>query len=183
MSDPHNMITQEERKELERLALDDIVDKDRASDILKAVDEGVLPPPASIEWFIETFRAASEQEPIFTTVVGDYKVKELLELGRIIWGSHRYELDEILVRLQVGVGDLARCTRDGEPKTRSWYSKGTLQVDTEARDKWVREVKKELGNIIFSTIRWCDDLGFDVTVCLALAIEAQRKFAASGKPR
>jgi len=36
----------------------------------------------------------------------------------------------------------------------------------------VRELKKELGNIIFSTIRWVDDLGLDVLECLDLAIEA-----------
>ena len=48
---------------------------------------------------------------------------------------------------------------------------------------WEREFKKELGNIIFSTIRWIDDLGLDVLECLDLAIEAQEKFANSGRPR
>lgn len=100
-------------------------------------------------------------------VLGDYKVRELLDRGRLIWGNHRYRIDEIVVRLMVGVGDLARLARSSAP---------TL-------DEYQHEVKKELGNVIFSTIRWCDDLGFDVIECLALAIEAQKKFATSGKPR
>ena len=105
------------------------------------------------------------------TVVGDYRIGELLETGRNIWGNHRYRLGEIIVRLGVGFGDLCRLDRGGEPRT------------PEERVDWTYEVKKELGNIIFSTIRWCDDLGFDPVQCLALAIEAQRKFANSGKAR
>jgi hypothetical protein len=104
-------------------------------------------------------------------VVGDYKLAELVTLGRDIWGNYRYRLDEIVPRLMVGVGDLARLVRSGEPRYPA------------QRSEYADEVKKELGNIIFSTIRWCDDLGFDVAECLVLAIEAQRKFAASGKPR
>ena len=37
------------------------------------------------------------------------------------------------------------------------------------------ELKKELGNIIFSTIRWCDDLGYDPEECIRLAIDSQKK--------
>ena len=103
--------------------------------------------------------------------VGDYRLGELVATGRQIWGSHRYRLDEIVVRLMVGVGDLARLTRAGEPRL------------ADARMEWANEVKKELGNVVVSTLRWCDDLGFDVTECVTLAIEAQRKFAASGKAR
>lgn len=88
--------------------------------------------------------------------------------GRQIWGGDRLTLPEIVIRLTVGVGDLARLTRDG------------------AKDNYcgnVQELKKELGNIIFSTIRWVDDLGLDVLECLDLAIEAQEKFAKSGRAR
>lgn len=105
------------------------------------------------------------------TVVGDYKVRELAELGRTIWGDHRYRLDEITIRLMKGVGDLALICRNGEPRSPELRVERTL------------EIKKELGNIIFSTIRWCDDLGFDVIECVALAVEAQRKYATSGKVR
>lgn len=38
------------------------------------------------------------------------------------------------------------------------------------------ELKKEMGNIIFSTIRWADDLGYDPEECVRLAIGCQKKF-------
>ena len=94
--------------------------------------------------------------------------------GRQIWGEQRLTLPEITVRLMVGVGDLARAVRRG-----TWADN---DLDAE-REALRHEVKKELGNIIFSTIRWIDDLGLDVLECLDLAIEAQEKFAKSGRPR
>ncbi len=66
----------------------------------------------------------------------------------------------------VGVGDLARLGRD-------------IQMP----ELYAHEAKKELGNILFSTIRWIDDLGLDPLECLDLAIEAQEKFARSGRAR
>jgi hypothetical protein len=87
--------------------------------------------------------------------------------GRQIWGDDKLTLPEVAVRLMVGVGDLARVTRGRQDRTPEGLS----------------ELKKELGNIIFSTIRWVDDLGLDVLECLDLAIEAQEKFANSGRPR
>ena len=111
------------------------------------------------------------------------KVREQVHAGlsalrvqaRQIWGTDKLGLPEIAIRLMVGVGDLARLVRDhGAP----------LSVSHGAVAKTVNnELKKELGNIIFSTIRWCDDLGLDVMECLDLAIEAQEKFAKSGRPR
>lgn len=104
--------------------------------------------------------------------------------AREIWGADNLTLPMIVLRLTVGVGDLARLARDGEPDVQSYVEgKGPLVVDTRAQDAWRRELKKELGNIIFSTIRWIDDLGLDVLECLDLAIEAQEKFAKSGRPR
>ena len=95
----------------------------------------------------------------------------LLHHARDIWGpQYRQPLDEIVVRLMVGLGDLARKVRDGRP----------TELHVEA---WRAEVKKELGNLIFSTIRWCDDLGFRPEECVAAAIEAQTAFARSGSPR
>ncbi len=85
--------------------------------------------------------------------------------GRQIWGDTRHTLPEITLRLMVGVGDLARAARDRFEQVPG------------------RDVKKELGNILFSTIRWIDDLGLDPMECLDLAIEAQEKFAQSGRPR
>jgi len=95
--------------------------------------------------------------------------------GRQIWGESRHPLGEIVVRLMVGVGDLARLARD-HVQLHLWSPD---EDHLERRD----ELKKELGNIIFSTIRWCDDLGLDVMECLELAIEAQETFAQSGRTR
>lgn len=100
--------------------------------------------------------------------------------ARQIWGERDYsnDLHGIVVRLMVGVGDLSRLARD-----RSLVLDRGCPVDVEGREIARRELKKELGNIIFSTIRWVDDLGLDVLECLDLAIEAQEKFAKSGRPR
>ncbi len=99
-----------------------------------------------------------------------YTISELLINARGIWGNDRMRLDQIVVRLMVGVGDLARAARDGRPSS-------------PVIDNWNAEVKKELGNLIFSTIRWCDDLGLTPEECIDAAVEAQRKFARSGRTR
>lgn len=99
--------------------------------------------------------------------------------GRQIWGDTRHTFPEIVTRLTVGIGDLARLARDGAPSIENYPNGG----HADAHFAFERELKKELGNIIFSTIRWVDDLGFDVLECLDLAIEAQEKFAGSGRPR
>ena len=99
--------------------------------------------------------------------------------GRQIWGEDKMPLEKIAVRLMVGVGDLARAARDGIPEERPDLG----GLDADARLEWRRALKKELGNIVFSTIRWIDDMGLDVLECLDLAIDAQEKFAKSGRPR
>ena len=38
------------------------------------------------------------------------------------------------------------------------------------------EIKKELGNMLFSTIRWADDLGFSPEECIELAKAAQQRY-------
>lgn len=102
--------------------------------------------------------------------------------GRQIWGngvaapSVKHDLTGIMLRLMVGVGDLARLARDHRNLPMD-PSNGAVSVAIN------NELKKELGNVIFSTIRWVDDLGLDVLECLDLAIEAQEKFANSGRPR
>jgi len=83
--------------------------------------------------------------------------------GRQIWGNTQHTLPEIVLRLMVGVGDLARLARD--------------------RENMASEAKKEFGNILLSTVRWIDDLGLDPMECLDLAVEAQEKFAKSGRSR
>lgn len=101
----------------------------------------------------------------------------LLVQARQIWGDDtRQTLDEIVVRLVVVVGDIARVARDGGLNLNPG---GDVRPAVAHRE----EVKKELGNVLFSTIRWIDDLGLDPMECLDLAIEAQEKFAKSGRPR
>lgn len=105
-------------------------------------------------------------------------ISALLTRARQIWGDTRHTLPEIVLRLMVGVGDLARLARD-----RPVYRDGGVLKMTLISDENARELKKELGNVLFSTIRWIDDLGLDALECLDLAIEAQEKFAKSGRPR
>lgn len=100
--------------------------------------------------------------------------------ARQIWGDDRLFLPGVVTRLMVGVGDLARLVRDGKPGSRPGVSHEELVVAIAAYE---RELKKELGNVLFSIVRWIDDLGLDVLECLDLAVEAQEKFANSGRPR
>jgi hypothetical protein len=104
-------------------------------------------------------------------------IAALIVQGRQIWGEKPQfaTMESIAVRLMVGVGDLARLARDGWPQLGR-----TSAADFERHN---RELKKEFGNILFSTIRWIDDLGLDPLECLDLAIEAQEKFAKSGRAR
>lgn len=94
----------------------------------------------------------------------------LLVQARQIWGhpSHTPTIDEIVVRLTAAIGHLAHLACDGSALDRAVYA---------------QLLKRELGNVLFSTIRWIDDLGLDPLECLDLAIEAQEKFAKSGRPR
>jgi hypothetical protein len=93
----------------------------------------------------------------------DMNVKELLKSGREIWGNEKLPLPQIIINLGKVYGDLCRWERNA-PKDRETHTD--------------EELKKELGNIIFSTIRWCDDLGYDPEECIRIAIDCQKKFNA-----
>ncbi|TAK04656.1 hypothetical protein EPO33_01530 [Patescibacteria group bacterium] len=95
-------------------------------------------------------------------------IPDMLREGRAIWGDQKLTLGQIIVRLGVGVGDLCRYERNAE-KDASSHSPD--------------ELKKEMGNVIFSMIRWCDDLGYDPEECVRLAIESQKRFAAQNTRR
>ncbi len=89
------------------------------------------------------------------------EIKNLLQQGREIWSGQKLNLGQIIVRLGKVFGDICRYERDA------------------TKDKNVHtdeDLKKELGNVIFSTIRWCDDLGYDPEECIKIAIECQKKF-------
>jgi hypothetical protein len=104
-----------------------------------------------------------------TTSPNNYDIRDLLARGRAIWGSDNDDklgLSQIVIRLGVGFGDLCRMARGA------------------SKDKYDgHEVMKELGNLIFSVIRWCDDMGYDPVACVELAMEAQRKFAEANRSR
>jgi hypothetical protein len=89
------------------------------------------------------------------------EVKDLLGKSRKIWGDEKLSLSQIIVRMGKVFGDICRWERDA------------------LKDKSVHtdeDLKKEMGNIIFSTIRWCDDLGYNPEECIDLAIDCQEKF-------
>lgn len=88
------------------------------------------------------------------------KIEELLELARKTWPQKMSE-QEIAVAMGVVYGDICQYVRD----------------HSEDKDVNVEVLKKELGNIIFSTIRWCDDLGLDPNECIELAKATQERYA------
>ena len=89
------------------------------------------------------------------------EIKNLLIQSREIWGDQKLSLAQIIVRMGKVFGDICR-----------WERNAPKDEDIHNND----ELKKELGNIIFSTIRWCDDLGSDPEDCIKIAIDAQKKF-------
>ncbi len=89
------------------------------------------------------------------------EIKILLKHSRAIWGDQKLPLAQIIVRMGKVFGDLCRWERNA-PKDEKTHTD--------------QELKKELGNIIFATIRWCDDLGYDPEECINEAIDCQKKF-------
>lgn len=88
-------------------------------------------------------------------------IDQLLVQAKSIWKNEKLELKDILIRLGKVYGDVCR-----------WERNAPKDAATHTDD----ELKKELGNIIFSTIRWCDDLGYDPKECIERAIRCQHEF-------
>lgn len=89
------------------------------------------------------------------------EIKNLLKTGREIWGEKKLTLCQGIVVIGKVFGDICRWERNAE-KDKAIHTDG--------------ELKKELGNIIFTTIRFCDDLGYNPEDCINIAIECQRKY-------
>ncbi len=89
------------------------------------------------------------------------EIKALLSEGREIWGDKKLSLSEIIVRMGKVFGDICQ-----------WERNAVKDKDNHTDE----ELKKELGNIIFSTIRWCNDLGYDPEECITIAKDCQKKF-------
>ena len=88
------------------------------------------------------------------------EIKQLLIESRDIWGDKKCTLAQIIVRMGKVFGDICRWERNEKPS------------DRQNQD----ELKKEMGNMIVSSIRWCDDLGYDPEDCIKIALEAQKKY-------
>jgi len=89
-------------------------------------------------------------------------IKKLLALGQKIWKKEKLSLGEIIVRMGKVFGDICR------------FERNAIKDKDKHTDK---ELKKEMGNIIFSTIKWCKDLGYDPEDCINEAIKCQKKGA------
>ena len=89
------------------------------------------------------------------------EIKNLLSEGRNIWRDEKLSLSQIIPCLGKVYGDICKWERDA-----------IKDKETHTDE----ELKKELGNIIFSTIRWCDDLGYNPEECIKLAIDCQKEF-------
>jgi len=89
------------------------------------------------------------------------EIKQLLTESREIWGEKKCDLAQIVIRMGKVFGDICRYARNEKP--------------TDAPNE--EELKKELGNMIISSIRWCDDLGYDPEECIGIAQNAQKKYA------
>jgi len=116
--------------------------------------------------------------------IKDATLEEILNLGRFIWGPRPVgpdstaQLPGVVVRMMVTVGDLARIAR-----TYGSVHWKPIQGELEKRSDARNEIKKELGNLILSAVRWADDLGLSVNECVARAVVAQYAFAESRRPR
>ncbi len=88
-------------------------------------------------------------------------IQDLLKEGRTIWGDKPMTLEHITVAMGVVYGDVCR-------QARAKIERG--EVDDQ-------ELQKELGNLLMSIVRWCNDLGYDPEKCIALARQSQLKYA------
>lgn len=89
-------------------------------------------------------------------------IKQILTDSRAVWGNKKLILSQIIIRMGKIYGDICR------------YARGESIADRSSED----ELKKELGNLIVSATRWCDDLGFDPYECVSLAVAAQKRYVA-----
>lgn len=94
------------------------------------------------------------------------QIQELQQQARQIWGQEKLSLSEIIVRMGVVFGTICRWERN----------------EKEDADKHTEQnLKMKMGHMIFSTIRWCEDLGFDPEDCIKQAIKSQEDFVKSNK--
>ena len=88
-------------------------------------------------------------------------VDGLLGKSQEIWGKEKQTLEQIIVRMGKIYGDVCR-----------WERNYPRDAETHKDE----ELQKEFGSIIFSTIYWCNSLGFDPNECIEKAIESQERY-------
>jgi len=86
--------------------------------------------------------------------------QDLLKQEREIWGDKKQTLEHIAICMGKPYGDICEQARS--------------KIETGKFDEV--ELKKELGNTVASTIRFIDDLGYDVEECINLALDSQRAY-------
>jgi hypothetical protein len=91
--------------------------------------------------------------------------------ARQVWGTESISLSEMALWLRLSAEVLERLARA--------FPDRPMMASARDVDAGRIELQRELGNIIFSTIRWIDDLGFDARECLDLAI----KWAPPAQPK
>ena len=89
------------------------------------------------------------------------QIKDLLQQSKEIWSGQKLSLWGVIVRMWKVFWDLCRRERNA-PKDQKTHTD--------------EELMKELWNIIFSTIRWCDDLGYNPEECIKKAMDCQKIF-------
>jgi len=116
-------------------------------------------------------------------------LQKLIEEGREIWGPEKLDTAGVLARLVVNVGKLARHVRGATADTTLCPDCSPFGPPDEC-EKCGRtgrvsafDLRMVMGNILFSVIRWCDDLGLNPSECCQIAAEQQRRFAAENPER
>lgn len=90
------------------------------------------------------------------------EIKDILKSAKKIWGDEKLTLSQMIIVLGKVFGDVCRWERN--------YAKDK-KTHTE------NELKKELGNFIVSSTKFCDQLGYDPEECIRLALESQGKIS------
>jgi len=94
------------------------------------------------------------------------EIKELSQQSKEIWGDEKLPLSQIIVRLGKVYGDICRWERNADKDI-------AMHTDD--------ELKKEFGNLIFCSIKFCHELDYEPEECIKLAIECQQKYVEENK--
>ena len=87
-------------------------------------------------------------------------LEDLLKKEREIWGNDKQAIEHIVICMGKTYGDISA-------QARAKIEQGKFDEN---------ELKKELGNMIASTVRWIDDLGFNIEECIDLALKSQQTY-------